>query len=164
MEVSRRVGLDIDGISLPFHFMMGCRSPQGYFYIDAFDGGRLLTRQECQERIARMAGRRLKIHAHWFEPVSRKQLLARMLLNLKHIYVKNEAYTRALAVCDRLVLLDPHSAVELRDRGIILLQMKQYGRARRDLRAYLGLAPNAQDRDEILEHLKTIRQMIAMMN
>jgi regulator of sirC expression with transglutaminase-like and TPR domain len=69
-----------------------------------------------------------------------------------------------IAVCDRLLLLDPRSATEWRDRGMIHLQLKQYGRALRDLRTYMELAPQAQDRDEILGHIKTIRQMIAMMN
>jgi regulator of sirC expression with transglutaminase-like and TPR domain len=99
-----------------------------------------------------------------FEPVGHKQLLSRMLQNLKHIYLHHEEYRRVLAVCDRLLLLDPDSAVERRDRGIVYLQLKRYSRALRDLKAYLELAPHAQDRDEILEHIKMIRQIISMMN
>lgn len=164
MEVSRRVGLHIDGIGLPFHFVVRCCSPEGYVYIDVFDRGKLLSEQQCRERIYRMAGGKVKIQAHWFEPVSHKQLLSRMLLNLKQIYLRNEEYTRALAVSDRLLLLDPGSAAERRDRGMVHLQLKHYGRALRDLKAYIALAPQAQDRDEILGHIKMIRQMISMMN
>jgi regulator of sirC expression with transglutaminase-like and TPR domain len=164
MEVSRRVGLLIDGIGLPLHFVMRCRLPKGCIYIDAFDGGKLLSEQGCRELIYRMAGGKVKILPRWYEPVSHKQLLSRMLLNLKHIYLHNEAYPQAVAVCDRLLLLNPHAAVEYRDRGIIHLQLKHYGRALRDLKAYIELTPHAQDRDEILGHIKVIRQMIAMMN
>jgi regulator of sirC expression with transglutaminase-like and TPR domain len=164
MEVSRRVGLPLDGIGLPFHFMVRCCLPESCIYIDAFDDGKLLSEQECRERIYQAAGGKVKIYARWFEPVSHKQLLSRMLLNLKHIYLHQEAYARMIAVCDRLLLLDPRSATEWRDRGMIHLQLKQYGRALRDLRTYMELAPQAQDRDEILGHIKTIRQMIAMMN
>ena len=106
----------------------------------------------------------MRLPAHVFEPVGHKQLLSRMLQNLKHIYLHHEEYRRVLAVCDRLLLLDPGSAVERRDRGIVYLQLKYYGRALRDLKAYLELAPHAQDRDEILEHIKMIRQIISMMN
>src|SRR5947209_5218030 len=164
MEVGRRVGLHLDGIGLPYHFVVGCRSPKGYVYIDVFDGGTLLNEQQCRERIYRMRGGKIKIQAQWFEPVSHKQLLFRMLQNLKQIYLSNEAYTRVLAVCDRLLLLDPKLAVEWRDRGMVHLQLKRYGRALSDLKAYLELAPRAKDRDEILGHIKEIRQMISMMN
>ena len=164
MEVSRRVGLHIDGIGLPFHFVVRCRSPGGYLYIDVFDGGKLLNERQCRELIYRMRGGKVKIQAYWFEPISHKHLLFRLLQNLKHIYLRNEAYTQVLAVCDRLLVLDPSLAVEWRDRGTIHLQLKHYGRALSDLKAYLELAPRAQDRDEILGHIKMIRQMISMMN
>jgi regulator of sirC expression with transglutaminase-like and TPR domain len=164
MEVSRRVGLQIDGIGLPFHFMVRCSSPDGYIYIDVFDDGELLNEQQCRERIYRIGGRKIKIPARLFEPVAHKQLLARMLQNLKHIYLHKEEYTRVLAVCDRLLLLDPSSAVERRGRGMVHLQLKHYGRALSDLKTYLELVPRAEDRDEILGHIKMIRQMISMMN
>ena len=164
MEVSRRVGLHIEGIGLPFHFMVRCSSPEGYLYIDVFDNGKLLNEQQCRESIYRIGGRKIKIPARLFEPVAHKQLLSRMLQNLKHIYLRNEEYTRVLAVCDRLLLLDPSSAVERRGRGIVHLQLKHYGRALSDLKAYLELAPHTRDRDEILGHIKLIRQMISMMN
>ncbi len=164
IEVGRRVGLHIDGIGLPYHFVVRCRSSEGYVYIDVFDGGRLLDEQQCRELIYRMRGRKVKIQAHWFEPVSHKQLLFRMLQNLKHIYLRNEAYTQVLAVCNRLLLLDPGLALEWRDRGMVHLQLKHYGRALSDLKTYLKLAPRARDRDEIIGHIKTIRQMISMMN
>jgi regulator of sirC expression with transglutaminase-like and TPR domain len=164
MEVGRRVGLHIDGIGLPYHFVVRCCSPEGYVYIDVFDGGTVLNEQQCRERIYRMRGGKVKIQAQWFEPVSSKQLLFRMLQNLKHIYLRNEAYTLILAVCDRLLLLDPSQAAEWRDRGMVHLQLKRYGRALADLKAYLELAPRGKDRDEILGHIKTIRQMISIMN
>ena len=151
-------------LGLPFHFMLRCCSPEGYVYIDVFDGGTLLNEQQCRERIYRIGGGKVKIPAYLFEPVSQRQLLSRLLQNLKHIYLHKEEYLRVLAVCNRLLLLDPRSAIERRDRGIVYLQLKSYGRALSDLKAYLELAPRARDRDEILGHIKTIRQMISMMN
>jgi regulator of sirC expression with transglutaminase-like and TPR domain len=165
IEVARRVGLQADGIGLPFHFVVGCRLPQGNrIYIDAFEHGQILSEQECRDRIRQMSANRIKFHAQWFEPVTHKQLILRMLTNLKHIYMHKEEYTKALAICDRIVLLVPNSPSERRDRGIIHLQLKHYARAIHDLKAYTELAPRAEDRDEMLEHIKTIRQTMALMN
>ncbi len=165
MEVCKRLGLSMDGIGLPLHFMVGYRfSQDSRLYIDVFHDGELLSEQECRERIFQLAGGRIKFHRQWFEPISHKQFLIRMLSNLKHIYIHNEHYHYALAVCERLVMLSPETASERRDRGIVHLHLKHYGRARQDLKKYIELAPLAQDREEILTHIKTINQTIAMLN
>jgi regulator of sirC expression with transglutaminase-like and TPR domain len=165
IEVGKRVGLTLDGIGLPLHFMVGCRLPQGErLYIDAFDQGRFLSEQECRALIRRMAGGRVRFHVQWFEPVSHKQFLQRMLLNLKHIYLHHEAYSHVLAVCNRLLLLEPVAPSEWRDRGIVHLQLRKYGRALSDLKMYVKLSPEAEDRDEMLGHIKTLRQIIALLN
>jgi regulator of sirC expression with transglutaminase-like and TPR domain len=164
MEVGKRVGVRIDGIGLPFHFVVGCRLPQGRIYIDPYEGGQMYGEEECRERVQRMLGGKVRIHEQWFEPVSHKQLLVRMLNNLKHIYLHTADYPRALAMCERIVLLVPDSPIERRDRGIVYLQLKQYTRALKDLQAYITLAPHAQDAEEIQRQIKTIRQIVAMMN
>lgn len=165
MEVCKRVGLTLDGIGLPLHFMVGYRFPQGNtLYIDVFHQGQLLSEQECRERIYQLAGGRIKFHRQWFEPISHRQFLVRMLSNLKHIYLHKEQFHYALAVCERLVLLSPELANERRDRGIVHLHLKHYGRARQDFKKYIELAPHAQDSEEIREHIKTINQTIAMLN
>ena len=164
MEVGRRVGVWFDGIGLPFHFVVGCRFQQKRIYIDPFESGRVLSEQECRTRVRQVIGKKDKIPTQWFEPVSRKYLLIRMLNNLKHIYLYSEDYVRALRICDYILVLAPRSPQERRDRGVIYLQLKRYGRALRDLAAYLQLAPLAEDHDEIQRQVKMIRQILAMMN
>jgi regulator of sirC expression with transglutaminase-like and TPR domain len=164
MEVGKRVGIQIDGIALPFHFMVRCRPAQELIYIDPYERGLLLNEQECRDRLRLMAKGKIKIHAHWFEPISHKLFLSRMLRNLKKCYLDGEDYERTLVVCDLIILLIPHFASEWRDRGVIHLQLKHYARALHDLTTYLELAPQADDRSEILNHIKTIRQLMAMMN
>ncbi len=105
-----------------------------------------------------------KIYAQWFEPVSHKNLLVRMLNNLKHIYLHTEDYERALAISDRILLLIPRSPLERRDRGFIHLSLKHYGRALRDLSAYVELVPSAEDNEEIQRQIKALRQLISIMN
>ncbi len=164
IEVGKRVGVQFDGIGLPYHFVVGCLLPEGRIYIDPFEAGRIYSAQECRERVRRMLKDEGKMYDQWFEPVSRRHLLARLLNNLKHIYITKEDYERALSICDRLVLLLPRSPLERRDRGAVHFQLKHYARALRDLSTYTELAPHAADTDEIRQQIKTLRQIIAMMN
>lgn len=162
MEVGRRVGIQVDGIALPYHFVTRCTLPQRTLYIDAFDQGKFLTEQDCRQ-LVRSVGK-VRFHRQWLEPVSHRHILVRMLNNLKHIYIHEEDYPRALACCERLVLLMPHIAGELRDRGLIHLQLTHYSRALHDLLKYLDMSPEASDRFEILNQVKSIRQTLAMLN
>jgi regulator of sirC expression with transglutaminase-like and TPR domain len=164
MEVGRRVGIQIDGIGLPMHFVIRCQLTEGHIYIDPFHHGRLLTEQDCIALLRRIAGGKIKMNTSWFKPLTHHALLKRVLNNLKRAYIDKEDFERALTICDLLVLLSPHSPVELRDRGILHFELKHYAHALHDLKAYIQLAPQAKDRYEILNHIKTIRQTIAMMN
>ncbi len=164
IEVGKRVGIQIEGIGFPYHFMVRHQWNEGIIYIDPFAGGTLLNEQECEERLNQIAQHRVRLHAQWFEPITHRNMLLRMLNNLKRIYIDKEDYEHALVVCDLIVLLIPQTASERRDRGLIHLQLLHYGRAQHDLKAYLNLAPEAEDRYEIRNHLKTIRQTLAMLN
>ncbi len=164
MEVGKRIGLHIDGIGLPFHFVVRYSLPTEILYIDPFERGLLLTEQDCRDRIRIMSGGKTRLPRHIFEPVSNRQLLVRLLGNLKHIYLRNEDYNNALTICDYILLLIPDSARELRDRGTIHLQLKHYARALHDMKAYLELEPRAEDRYEIQNHIRLTQQIMAMMN
>ena len=164
IEVSKRLGLPIDGIGLPFHFIVRYHVPDGDIYIDPFEQGRLLNEQQCRERVLQMLKGRVKFNPRWLEPVSNRQFLVRMLGNLKNIYIYTGDYPRTLSICERILLLTPKAPLELRDRGIVHLQLKHYSRALRDFTSYLELAPNAEDKDKIRQQIKSLRQMIAMLN
>jgi regulator of sirC expression with transglutaminase-like and TPR domain len=163
-EVGRRVGLQIDGIGMPYHFIVRCHSPQGFIYIDPYEGGLLMSEQSCRERIRQTTQHRIKFHAQWLEPFTHRRWLMRILNNLKRIYINQDDYERALTICDLLIMLSPRIAEEWRDRGLIHLQLKRYSRAIKDLRVYIEFAPGAKDRYEIFNYIKTARQMLAMLN
>jgi regulator of sirC expression with transglutaminase-like and TPR domain len=164
MEVGKRLGLQIVGIGLPFHFIVRCDLPGSSMYIDPFERGRTLSEQDCRERIKRLFRGRIPFNPLWLEPVSNRQLLTRMLANLKNIYIRNGDYRRALSTCDRIVMLAPDTAIERKDRGIVHLHLKHYTRAIRDFNAYLELAPLADDAEDVRRQIKAIRQTIAMLN
>ncbi|GHO44935.1 SirB1 family protein [Ktedonospora formicarum] len=164
MEVARRAGLRLEGVGLPFHFVIRCQLGEETMYIDAFHQGQLLSQHECLEMVRRIAHRPLKLNRHWFKPVSSKQLLGRILNNLKRIYLDRDAYESGLAIYNLILLLQPQSAPDRRARGLLHLHLKHYGRALHDLNAYREMAPEAEDRYEILNYIKIIRQTIAMLN
>ena len=90
--------------------------------------------------------------------------LARMLTNLKTIYFNKQEYGKALSIADRLVILHPNAAGEIRDRGLLSFQVKRYTEASADLERYLRLAPQAEDSEVIREHLRTLRQRVVALN
>ncbi len=164
IEVGKRVGIQIDGIGFPYHFMVRHQWDQSVVYIDPFAGGTLLTEQDCEEHLQQIAQRRVSLQRQWFEPITHRHMLTRMLNNLKYIYMNKDDYEHALAICDLIILLIPQTGIEWRDRGLMHLQLKHYGRALQDLNAYLKLSPKADDRYEIRTHIKTIRDTLAMLN
>jgi len=165
MEVAKRVGLPIEGVGLPFHFVVRCVLPTEILYIDPFEHGLLLSEQDCRERIRRLSrGKITRLPQHFFEPVKPKQLLVRMLGNLKNAYLDKEDYKKSLVVANCILLLIPDAARELRDRGTIHLQLQHYARALHDLKTYLKLEAQASDRHEIQGRIQMIQHTISMMN
>jgi regulator of sirC expression with transglutaminase-like and TPR domain len=164
IDVGGRIGLAVEGIGLPGHFIAGVRLDGGTIYLDAFNGGRVLTEADCGEVVARALGRRVSLEPEHFAPMSGRQLLARMLNNLKGIYWRARAWDRVVAVEDRLLRLDPGAAGERRDRGSALVAGGEYGRGLADWERYLADRPDAPDHDEILGRLRRLRRRLAELN
>ncbi|HLG79169.1 MAG TPA: transglutaminase-like domain-containing protein [Ktedonobacteraceae bacterium] len=164
MEVGKRLGMLVEGVGMPFHFIVRCTLPESFIYVDPYEKGKFLNEQDCRQRLVRIFKNQEDLDARWLEPLGPKQFLVRMLDNLKHIYIHKGDYERALMACDRILLLNPEQASERRDRGIVHFHLKHYARAVRDLGTYLELSPQADDAEEIRQQIRVIRQLIAMMN
>jgi regulator of sirC expression with transglutaminase-like and TPR domain len=123
IEVGRRVGLEIDGIGLPGHFVVQARVGGDAILLDPFAEGGRLTPAACAGLVERALGRPVTLRPEHFEPVSRRQFLARVLMNLKAAYGRRRAWARALAATERLLILDPTSAAEMRDGRALRLQL-----------------------------------------
>jgi regulator of sirC expression with transglutaminase-like and TPR domain len=93
-----------------------------------------------------------------------RKILARMLTNLKAIYFNNQEYAKALSIVERLVILQPQMASEIRDRGLLSCQLKRYADASADLERYLRMVPEAEDSEVIREHLRSLRQRVVALN
>ena len=164
MEVARRAGLDVEGVGLPGHFVVRVQMPSRALLVDPFHGGSLLTERDCQERLDRIFDGKVKLEPKMLRPCRRKDMLERILRNLKAIYLRDQDKDRALRVVDLLVRIQPGSAEDLRDRGVLYAALDCYGLAARDLESYLALAPQARDAEELAARVAQLKQQAARLN
>jgi regulator of sirC expression with transglutaminase-like and TPR domain len=158
MEVARRVGLDFYGVGFPGHFLVKHEGTEGPIVIDPFHQGEIRSIEELEEMLDKMYGGRIRFQPEFLSPVSKKRILKRMLNNLKSIYLHQGDLLKGLSMVDRLIILEPNSAQEIRDRGLLYLQLECFSRALEDLEAYLRLAPYADDAAKIREQAASLRQ------
>ena len=173
MEVARRAGLRTDGINFPGHFLV-----RAYQDADAADGlvvdpyhdGTILTEQDCRELLTRH-GDEVSYTPDLLAAATRRQVLVRMLVNLKRLYVKNRSFPQARVVTHTLLALSPSSLTELRDRGLLSYHLHDYASALRDLEEYLRLITLTDRSDDareettqVWDHVKTLRRRVASFN
>jgi regulator of sirC expression with transglutaminase-like and TPR domain len=183
MEVARRAGVTVEGINLPGHFLVRCRTRPGFHHpgrpeelhdrdliIDAHHGA-FLSEDACRELLRRHAGEEALWDVHLLGQATKQQILARMLLNLKRVYVRMYSYPQAKDATELLLAVDPSAINELRDRGLLAYHLNDFSGALRDLQTYLQLASKADldedDRKEqaqIWEQVKTLRRRVASLN
>ncbi len=164
IELGRRLGVRLVGVGMPGHFLVKYAGPDEEIVIDPFHQGTIVSPAECQRILDRIYDGKLAFDPHFLATLGTRQILARMLNNLKAIFFNAHAYTKALSVVERLLILDPQAANEIRDRGLLSCQLKRYPQAMADLERYLELAPEAEDAEVIRAHLRSIRQRVASLN
>lgn len=163
IEVARRIGFTVEGIGLPGHFIVGHRAAEETLYVDPFNSGRVLGEMGCAELVAEMSGGRRLLKPEHLLPVTKKQILTRMLSNLLSIYARND-HRRALGIIERILLLQPNSAAHVRDHGLLLALVGQPARAIAALERYLKMEPVAADAELVREQIRTIKQDSAKLN
>jgi regulator of sirC expression with transglutaminase-like and TPR domain len=175
LEVARRVGLPMDGVNFPGHFLLRSRERGGRgasaHIIDPFHGGALLSEQKCRLLLQRHVGSEVAFSRSLLAPATRVQILVRMLLNLKRLYVHMRSFPQARDVAELLVAMMPSALSELRDRGLLAYHLNDVTGALRDLQTYLKLSSmsdlDKEEREEqvqIWEHVKTLRRRVAALN
>ena len=175
MEISRRAGLHIDGVNFPGHFLVRCPEVTGRassgLIIDPFHGGALLSERDCRLLLQRHVGREVAFNKSLLAPTTRLQIIVRMLLNLKNVYVKMRSFPQARDVTELLLAVTPSALNELRDRGLLAYHLNDVTGALRDLQSYLKLSSVGemdkearQEHEQIWEHVKTLRRRVAALN
>ena len=177
MEVGRRAGLRVEGVNFPGHFLL--RMPAGApaaggdaLILDPFHRGAILSETDCRKLLRDHAGADTKFEPALLARATKLQILVRMLVNLKRIYVRMRSFPQGLAMTELLLALDPSALTELRDRGLLAYNLNDYPAALRDLEAYLrftrrgdGERPKENtEQAEIWEHVKALRRRVAGLN
>ncbi|HVK51526.1 MAG TPA: SirB1 family protein [Pseudoxanthomonas sp.] len=167
MEVARRLGVPLDGVSFPGHFLVRLPVDDGILVMDPFNGGRPLGADELRERARPHLGGDVpddNALLRILDPATHRAILVRILRNLHGVYVERDEWDRAARSADRVLKLMPDQTDALRDRAMAYVKMDYAQGARQDLTRYLQLAPDAKDanelRDKLIElHAATPRRM-----
>jgi regulator of sirC expression with transglutaminase-like and TPR domain len=174
IEVARRAGIQVDGVNFPGHFLVRCPdagSAAAGIIIDPFHGGALLSEHDCRLLLQRHVGSEVAFDTSLLAPATRPQIVVRMLLNLKRIYVHMRSFPQAREVTEMLLALSPSALSELRDRGLLAYHLNDLSGALRDLQTYLKLSSMGdlddearEEHEQIWEHVKTLRRRVAALN
>jgi regulator of sirC expression with transglutaminase-like and TPR domain len=162
--VAAHVGLDLVGVNLPGHFVLVLRGSEPALYVDAFHDGEILDRSGCERIVARVLGQPILLGEHDFAPASAMAVVARMLRNLKTIYLGLDDYASALPVARRLSAVDPADTEALREWGLIAWRSGNTGESLLPLSRYLEALPDAEDAVAVREILRKARRDVAQMN
>lgn len=164
IEVARRLGRPMYGVGLPGHFIVAYEDADARYWIDPFNAGRILSFADCCALARQTAGVDLRSNPAVLAPVPKRQILVRMLSNLKAIYLRGEAFDKARQVLDLLIDAMPEYAEEYRHRGIVHLRQQNHRAAQADLETYLRLEPDAPEREQVQKQLLLIERWKAGMN
>jgi len=196
LEVAHRAGLHVDGVNFPGHFLLRVREGYGdprseVAIIDPFHGGARLSEYDCRQLLRQHVGDEAAFDTSLLAPATRHDIIVRILVNLKRLYVRMRSFPQARFVSTLLLGIDPSAISELRDRGLLAYHLQDFAAALRDLEEYLRRAPKlpeleqhdviaeqeGDDRDaasqqdpelddatQIWEHVKTLRKRVAGFN
>jgi regulator of sirC expression with transglutaminase-like and TPR domain len=194
LEVARRAGVQVTGVNFPGHFLL--RAPDerarmhysgDFVIVDPFHGGALLSELDCREMLRQHVGDEAAFDTCLLQPATRREIVVRMLVNLKRLYVRMRSFPQARFVADLLLTVDPTAVSELRDRGLLAYHLQDFGAALRDLETYLQLLPRQVEEPEpstmtsdladdpseeevedestqVWEHIKNLRKRVASFN
>lgn len=164
LELGWRLGLPVEGVSFPGHFLVKLHGGNGDMILDPFERGALLDNAELVRRLQRIGVEADTSLGRLLEAASKREILARMLRNLKGIYQHTDQPEKVLAVLDRLLIIAPDMPAELRERAALHERLECFRAAADDYERYLALAPAAADAQEIRIRTSELRCIAARLN
>jgi regulator of sirC expression with transglutaminase-like and TPR domain len=164
MEVARRLGRQVQGVGLPGHFLVRCDEGESTIFLDPFHGGVRRTPNECYALARQASGVSIPGNPSMLAPVTHRQIVLRMLNNLRTVYLNRHNYRRALRVFDFLLQAYPDSPDLYKQRAAVHSRLEDLSAARADYQRCLELAPEASDRSETEQRLQSVQQRLASLN
>jgi regulator of sirC expression with transglutaminase-like and TPR domain len=163
--VARRTGFPLFGVGMPGHFLLKHYDVEGReTLIDAFNNGAVVTAHECQHRLDQIYSGQLPLQPEFLLSVSRRQMLTRILNNLKSVYMSARNFRKALEVVDLICAIYPRSPEDVKQRALLRYSVGQMRGTVEDLEEYLKMSPDASDADEIRHTALSIRRSLATRN
>lgn len=164
LALADRLGLAMAGVNLPAHFVVRTGRGASAIFVDPFHSGALLDRRGCERRVEEVTGQAVALSDEQLAPCPLPTLVARMLHNLKAVYLRLQEFPAALPVMRRLAALYPDDPQERRDLGMVCLHADRPGEALGHLTAYLAALPDATDAPIIASLLDAARRDLASRN
>jgi len=157
LEVAARLHFPMVGVNMPGHFLIQPDLSEIEFWVDPFHHGEILFAEDCRDRLSQIYGQSVALQPEFFDRSTPIKFLARMLTNLKFIYLQKGDLHRSLGTIERLLILHPDEISQRRDRGLIYYRLGNWLDARSDLHSYLDAAPQAED-------AAIVAQLLELMN
>ena len=157
LEIGWRLGLPLEGVNFPGHFLVRYAGDELRLLMDPFDQGKIRFEDEAQQLLDQGYGGMVTMRSGFLRSASKRDMLARMLTNLKGIYGKIGDDPRALAAVERLLMISPTAPIESRSRGMLLARLGRHEEAASQLEAYLRVSPSAEDKRHVQDMVKELR-------
>jgi regulator of sirC expression with transglutaminase-like and TPR domain len=164
MEVAQRIGLALDGVGFPGHFLVKHARGGAEMFIDPFYQGAVRSREDLCAMLASQYGGAVELQNDFLNPAGKKEILKRMLANLKGIYANANDMARLLSVLDLVLILEPGAVEQIRERAGVYLRLECFSQARADFEAYLRLAPDAQDAAAVREQVVSLAKRVTLLH
>lgn len=158
MEVARRTGLEVQGVGFPGHFLVKTACDGAEVFVDPFNRGSILSEPDLQGLLDRMYGGRLEVRPEYLQAVSNRQIVQRMLNNLKLVYANRQDPKRCLRAVEQLAILDPDDPAQIRDRGLLRVRLEDGAGALADLERFLELAPDSESAETVRQEVRRLRK------
>ena len=163
IEVGRRVGLPLCGVNFPSHFVVLCDIPEGPLFVDPYGAGQILSEHELEQLLPLQQGHRIGLDQTFLEPAPAREILARMLRNLKLIHAQKRRFSEAISAGEKINMLQPEAAGDHRDLGHLYFRVGAYHQALASFQEYLRHT-NSHDDGEIERNIRTIGARLGAWN
>ncbi len=164
LEVGRRLGLNLYGVSFPTHFLVKAVDERGELIIDPFYGGVILSVEQIKARLAQIYNQPVELHPAMLKSAGARQILVRILRNLKGIYAGSSDWPRALGALDRILMLDPRAIEELAERGQVYERLECFKAALDDFQSFLSIAPDHPSAEAAREAVLRLVRQVSLIN
>ena len=162
--VAGRLGLRLDGVNTPLHFLLRVTEAEPALFVDPYHGGATLDRPACERLISELSGQEVRLSFEHFTPCNPSTVVARMLRNLKRAYLDRREFAEALPVVRRLAALNRHDLPEQRDWGLTAVRAGRPGEAIDPLARYVAEAKPTPEVERVAEFLRAAREEVATWN